>query len=88
VESGLVIAGSPDTVIEGIRRQIDALECTHLMCDFWRPSGMDTRERSMRLFAAEVMPAFRATSSNASGTSSVVAIARSRSAFTTSDRMS
>ncbi len=31
-----------------------------LMCDFWRPSGMDKREASMRLFAEEVMPHFRA----------------------------
>ncbi len=59
VEAGLVIAGSPDTVIRGIERQIEALECTHVMCDFWRPSGMDKREAAMRLFAEEVMPAFR-----------------------------
>jgi alkanesulfonate monooxygenase SsuD/methylene tetrahydromethanopterin reductase-like flavin-dependent oxidoreductase (luciferase family) len=59
-EDGLVIAGSPDTVIEGIRRQIDALECPHLMCDFWRPSGMSDRVASMELFAAEVLPAFAA----------------------------
>lgn len=58
-DAGLVIAGSPDTVIKGIQRQIDALECSHLMCDFWRPSGMADREASMRLFAREVMPAFR-----------------------------
>ena len=59
-ERGLVIAGSPETVIEGIQRQIDALECTHLMCDFWRPSGLARREASMRLFAEEVIPAFKA----------------------------
>ena len=58
-EQGLVIAGSPATVITGIQRQIEALECTHLMCDFWRPSGIAKREAAMRLFAAEVMPAFR-----------------------------
>ena len=57
-EAGLVIAGSPDTVIAGIRRQIDALECRHIMCDFWRPSSMDKRAESMRLFACEVMPTF------------------------------
>ncbi len=57
-EDGLVIAGSPETVVEGIRRQIDALECTHLMCDFWRPSGMADRTASMELFAAEVLPVF------------------------------
>lgn len=59
VEEGLVIAGSPDTVIEGIRRQVDALECSHLMCDFWRPSSLEKREAAMRLFAEEVMPEFR-----------------------------
>ena len=59
-EQGLVIAGSPDTVIEAIQRQVDALECAHLMCDFWRPSGMDKREASMRLFAEEVIPHFKA----------------------------
>jgi len=59
-EEGLVIAGSPDTVVRGIQRQLDALECSHIMCDFWRPSGMDVREKSMRLFANEVMPVFRA----------------------------
>jgi alkanesulfonate monooxygenase SsuD/methylene tetrahydromethanopterin reductase-like flavin-dependent oxidoreductase (luciferase family) len=58
-ERGLVIAGSPETVIEAIQRQVDALGCTHLMCDFWRPSGMARREASMRLFAAEVIPAFK-----------------------------
>jgi alkanesulfonate monooxygenase SsuD/methylene tetrahydromethanopterin reductase-like flavin-dependent oxidoreductase (luciferase family) len=58
-EQGLVIAGSPETVIAGIERQIEALECSHIMCDFWRPSGMDKREASMRLFATEVMPAFK-----------------------------
>ncbi len=58
-EQGLVIAGSPETVIAAIQRQVDALECTHLMCDFWRPSGMARREASMRLFAEEVMPVFK-----------------------------
>jgi alkanesulfonate monooxygenase SsuD/methylene tetrahydromethanopterin reductase-like flavin-dependent oxidoreductase (luciferase family) len=58
-ERGLVIAGSPSTVIEGIERQIDALDCSHLMCDFWRPSGMAKRAASMRLFAEEVIPAFK-----------------------------
>lgn len=59
-EQGLVIAGSPETVIAAIQRQVDALGCAHLMCDFWRPSGMDKREASMRLFAEEVMPHFAA----------------------------
>ena len=58
-EAGLVIAGSPETVVKRIQRQIDALECTHLMCDFWRPLAAEHREEAMRLFAAEVMPAFR-----------------------------
>lgn len=57
-EAGLVIAGSPETVVKAIQRQVDALECSHIMCDFWRPSGMAGRETSMRLFAKEVMPAF------------------------------
>ncbi|HLY83331.1 MAG TPA: LLM class flavin-dependent oxidoreductase [Acidimicrobiales bacterium] len=57
-DAGLVIAGSPDTVIKAIQRQIDALECSHLMCDFWRPLATQHRERAMRLFATEVMPAF------------------------------
>ncbi|MFU8817662.1 MAG: LLM class flavin-dependent oxidoreductase [Pseudomonadales bacterium] len=59
VDAGLVISGSPDTVVRGIERQIDALECDHLMCDFWRPSSMAKRQQAMRLFAEEVMPAFR-----------------------------
>lgn len=58
-EQGLVIAGSPDTVIRGIERQIEALGCRHLMCDFWRPSAMADRQASMRLFAEQVMPAFQ-----------------------------
>jgi len=28
------------------------------LCDFWRPSGIEEREASMRLFAEEVAPAF------------------------------
>jgi alkanesulfonate monooxygenase SsuD/methylene tetrahydromethanopterin reductase-like flavin-dependent oxidoreductase (luciferase family) len=59
IDAGLVLAGSPGTVIDQVKRQIDALGCTHLMCDFWRPSGIDEREPSMRLFAQEVAPAFR-----------------------------
>jgi alkanesulfonate monooxygenase SsuD/methylene tetrahydromethanopterin reductase-like flavin-dependent oxidoreductase (luciferase family) len=56
---GAIITGSPETVIEGIRRQIEGLECTHLMCDFWRGvASRDDRQQAMRLFATEVMPAF------------------------------
>jgi alkanesulfonate monooxygenase SsuD/methylene tetrahydromethanopterin reductase-like flavin-dependent oxidoreductase (luciferase family) len=58
IEAGLVLAGSPGSVIDQVRRQVDSLGCSHLMCDFWRPSGIEEREASMRLFAEEVMPAF------------------------------
>jgi alkanesulfonate monooxygenase SsuD/methylene tetrahydromethanopterin reductase-like flavin-dependent oxidoreductase (luciferase family) len=58
IDAGLVLAGSPGSVIDQIGRQVDALGCSHLMCDFWRTSGIDERERSMRLFAQEVAPAF------------------------------
>ncbi|WP_439814218.1 LLM class flavin-dependent oxidoreductase [Zavarzinia sp. CC-PAN008] len=59
MEAGLVLAGSPGTVIDQVQRQIDALGCRQIMCDFWRASGIDAREGSMRLFANEVIPAFR-----------------------------
>jgi len=59
-EEGIIITGSPETVIEGVQRQIDELGVTHLMCDFWRGApSMDDRRESMRLFATEVMPAFQ-----------------------------
>ncbi|MBS1886194.1 MAG: LLM class flavin-dependent oxidoreductase [Actinobacteria bacterium] len=59
-EIGAIITGSPQTVIEGIRRQVDALESTHILCDFWRGvTSADDRQRSMRMFAEEVMPAFQ-----------------------------
>lgn len=60
-EAGIIITGSPDTVIEAVRRQQELLECDHLICDFWRGAGSDAaaRRRSMELFATEVMPAFR-----------------------------
>jgi alkanesulfonate monooxygenase SsuD/methylene tetrahydromethanopterin reductase-like flavin-dependent oxidoreductase (luciferase family) len=65
IEAGLVLAGSPGTVIDQIRRQADALGCRHLMCDFWRPMGIADREPSMRLFASEVMPAFAPAAASA-----------------------
>ena len=58
-DAGMIITGSPETVIEGIRRQQEELEVTHMICDFWR--GVESRgdrQKSMRLFAEEVMPAF------------------------------
>ncbi|MDB5480251.1 MAG: hypothetical protein JWO83_1304 [Caulobacteraceae bacterium] len=58
IEAGLVLAGSPGSVIDQVRRQVEFLGCSHLMCDFWRPSGIEEREASMRLFAEQVMPAF------------------------------
>lgn len=63
-DAGVIITGSPDTVIEGIRRQVEGIECTHLICDFWRGvESREARQRSMRLFAEEVMPAFEGSPS-------------------------
>lgn len=58
IEAGLVLCGSPGTVIDQVRRQAEALNCRQLMCDFWRPSGIEDREAAMSLFGAEVIPAF------------------------------
>jgi len=65
IEAGLVLAGSPGSVIDQVQRQVDALGCKHLMCDFWRSSAIDEREASMRLFAQEVIPAFKASAKTA-----------------------
>lgn len=60
LEAGIIITGSPDTVIEAIKRQEEALDCRHLMCDFWRTATAPAeRAESMRLFASEVMPEFQ-----------------------------
>lgn len=59
VEAGLVLVGSPDTVVRQVEAQIEALETSHIICDFWRTTGMDNREATMRLFAEEVMSKFR-----------------------------
>lgn len=59
VDSGVILVGTPDQVIEQIERQVDELELSHMLCDFWR-AGPDTeqRQRSIRLFGEAVMPAF------------------------------
>lgn len=60
-EGGLIMTGSVETVRDAVRRQIEALECRHIMLDFWRPSPREERIKAMRLFAEQVMPAFKDT---------------------------
>jgi alkanesulfonate monooxygenase SsuD/methylene tetrahydromethanopterin reductase-like flavin-dependent oxidoreductase (luciferase family) len=59
VDSGVILVGTPDQVIEQIERQVEELDLSHVLCDFWR-SGPDTeqRQRSIRLFGEAVIPAF------------------------------
>jgi len=58
--AGRYIIGDPATAIEGVRELSDALSPTELALRMQLP-GVPTEslERSMRLFATEVMPAFK-----------------------------
>jgi alkanesulfonate monooxygenase SsuD/methylene tetrahydromethanopterin reductase-like flavin-dependent oxidoreductase (luciferase family) len=54
------VIGTPDTCIRQIRRLQDAMGIDHFNCSFsFGDLTQDQVLRSMRLFAAEVMPAFR-----------------------------
>lgn len=54
------VIGTPDACIRQIRRLQDVMGITHFNCSFWFGDlKQDKILRSMRLFAEEVMPAFR-----------------------------
>jgi len=56
----LTVIGTPDQCIRQIRRLQDIMGIDHFNCSFWF-GDLDQKKvlRSMRLFAEEVMPAFR-----------------------------
>ncbi|HEX8969196.1 MAG TPA: LLM class flavin-dependent oxidoreductase [Chloroflexota bacterium] len=55
-----LVIGTPDTVIRQITRIKEWVGITHFTCSFWFGDLDQTRVlNSMRLFASEVMPAFR-----------------------------
>jgi len=65
-DEGIIICGSPESVIEGIRRQGDALGTNRILVDFWRGSlNREDRIKSMEMFGKEVIPAFRDTADSA-----------------------
>jgi alkanesulfonate monooxygenase SsuD/methylene tetrahydromethanopterin reductase-like flavin-dependent oxidoreductase (luciferase family) len=54
------VIGTPDTCIRQIRRLQEAMRIDHFNCSFWFGDLSQAQVlRSMRLFAEEVMPAFR-----------------------------
>jgi len=54
------VIGTPDTCIRQIRRLHEAMRMDHFNSSFWFGDlTQDQVLRSMRLFAREVMPAFR-----------------------------
>jgi alkanesulfonate monooxygenase SsuD/methylene tetrahydromethanopterin reductase-like flavin-dependent oxidoreductase (luciferase family) len=59
IKQGLALVGSPDTVARGLEERLGAVGFDHLSCAF-RPGNLPSPlvEKSMRLFAKEVMPAF------------------------------
>ena len=59
IKQGLALVGSPDTVARGLEERLGAVGFDHLSCGF-RPGNLPSPlvEKSMRLFAKEVMPAF------------------------------
>jgi alkanesulfonate monooxygenase SsuD/methylene tetrahydromethanopterin reductase-like flavin-dependent oxidoreductase (luciferase family) len=60
VGAGLVLCGSPETVRRQLREQVEAVGLRQLCLLFaFGNLPHDTVLRSMRLFASEVMPAFR-----------------------------
>lgn len=57
LESGVLLAGSPSTVLEGARAAVEASGVNYLMCTFAFGSLSHSHAvRSLRLFATEVMP--------------------------------
>ena len=59
IKQGLALIGSPDTVARGLEERQRAIGFDHFWCQF-RPGNLPSPlvEKSMRLFAKEVMPAF------------------------------
>jgi alkanesulfonate monooxygenase SsuD/methylene tetrahydromethanopterin reductase-like flavin-dependent oxidoreductase (luciferase family) len=56
---GLHIVGSPSSVLEQIKSQVDATGCNYFLGSFFFGSlTFEQTMESMRLFAEEVMPAF------------------------------
>ena len=55
-----MVIGTPDTCIRQIRRLQEAMHIDHFNCSFWF-GDLEQQQilRSMRLFADEVMPAFK-----------------------------
>ena len=54
------VIGTPDTCIRQLRRLQDAMRIDHFNCSFsFGGLTQDQVLRSMRLFAEEVMPAFK-----------------------------
>ena len=63
VDSGMVLAGSPETVARQILRHREALDLAILVCTFQLGSmPHEMVERSLRSFGEEVMPRVRAAS--------------------------
>jgi alkanesulfonate monooxygenase SsuD/methylene tetrahydromethanopterin reductase-like flavin-dependent oxidoreductase (luciferase family) len=59
VESKSILFGSPPRVREEMQQLVTASECNYVICAFaWGLLSREQSLRSMRLFAAEVMPAF------------------------------
>jgi alkanesulfonate monooxygenase SsuD/methylene tetrahydromethanopterin reductase-like flavin-dependent oxidoreductase (luciferase family) len=57
---GIIICGSPRTVIEHLRRQAELVGTDRFLLDFWRGSlKREDRIRSLELFGKEVIPALR-----------------------------
>jgi len=54
------VIGTPDTCIRQIRRLHEAMRIDHFNCSFWFGDLSQAQVlRSMRLFAEQVMPAFK-----------------------------
>jgi alkanesulfonate monooxygenase SsuD/methylene tetrahydromethanopterin reductase-like flavin-dependent oxidoreductase (luciferase family) len=59
-QQGIIVCGSPQTVIEHLRRQAMLVGTDRFLLDFWRGSlAREDRMRSLELFGNEVIPALR-----------------------------
>lgn len=57
IEEGTYLVGTPDTVIEGLRRQADELGTNYILCYMmFGDMSLSDAMRSLRLFQSEVMP--------------------------------
>ena len=57
---GIIICGSPQTVIGQLRRQAELVGTDRFLLDFWRGSlKREDRISSLELFGTEVIPALR-----------------------------